>query len=221
RPDGLRGRAPSLRAGAPHPRRRGRPHRPGDRSSGAARGRRSAAGVAPGRQRARRRQQPAHVAQLQRAGVAQLLDRSEKGRELSRRGADTDRADGVDERPLVDAHHRHAGFRSLGLGMIVALILVYLLLMVLFQSALDPLIIMVAVPGAFAGIAWMLALTGTTLNVESFMGAIMAIGIAVSNSILLVSFANQARAEDEGLSASEAALGAAQARLRPVLMTAL
>ena len=68
--------------------------------------------------------------------------------------------------------------------------------MVLFQSALDPLIIMVAVPGAFVGILWMLALTGTTLNVESFMGAIMAVGIAVSNSILLVSFANEARAED-------------------------
>ena len=99
--------------------------------------------------------------------------------------------------------------------------LVYLLLMVLFQSALDPLVIMVAVMGAFVGIAWMLAVTGTTLNVESFMGAIMAIGIAVSNSILLVSFANQSRAEDPRLSASAAALKAASTRLRPVLMTAL
>ncbi|HEX4459677.1 MAG TPA: efflux RND transporter permease subunit, partial [Polyangia bacterium] len=98
---------------------------------------------------------------------------------------------------------------------------VYLLLMMLFQSALDPLIIMVAVPGAFVGIAWMLALTGTTLNVESFMGAIMAIGIAVSNSILLVSFANEARAENEDLTAWEAALAAGKTRLRPVLMTAL
>jgi multidrug efflux pump subunit AcrB len=114
-----------------------------------------------------------------------------------------------------------ASFISFGLGLIVAIALVYLLLMVLFQSALDPLIIMVAVPGAFVGIAWMLAITGTTLNVESFMGAIMAIGIAVSNSILLVSFANEARAEDEQLSAVEAALRAGRTRLRPVLMTAL
>ena len=67
---------------------------------------------------------------------------------------------------------------------------------------------MVAVPGALVGIAWMLAVTGTTLNVESFMGAIMAVGIAVSNSILLVSFANESRAEDPGLSALEAALDA-------------
>ena len=112
-------------------------------------------------------------------------------------------------------------FTSFGLGLIVAIVLVYLLLIVLFQSMLDPLIIMVAVVGAFVGIAWMLALTGTTLNVESFMGAIMAIGIAVSNSILLVSFANQSRAEDPALSALDAALNAASTRLRPVLMTAL
>jgi multidrug efflux pump subunit AcrB len=75
--------------------------------------------------------------------------------------------------------------------------------------------------GAFVGIAWMLAITGTTLNVESFMGAIMAIGIAVSNSILLVSFANQTRAEDPGVGPVEAAVRAASTRLRPVLMTAL
>jgi multidrug efflux pump subunit AcrB len=114
-----------------------------------------------------------------------------------------------------------SSFVSFGLGLIIAIILVYLLLMVLFQSALDPIIIMFAVPGAFMGIAWMLALTGTTLNVESFMGAIMAIGIAVSNSILLVSFANEARANDESLSAVDAALLAGKTRLRPVMMTAL
>jgi multidrug efflux pump subunit AcrB len=112
-------------------------------------------------------------------------------------------------------------FVSFGQGLIVAIVLVYLLLMVLFQSALDPLIIMVAVVGAFVGIAWMLAASGTTLNVESFMGAIMAIGIAVSNSILLVSFANQARASDSRIGALEAAVLAAGTRLRPVLMTAL
>jgi multidrug efflux pump subunit AcrB len=119
------------------------------------------------------------------------------------------------------AQSMRESFTSFGLGLIVAIALVYLLLIVLFQSMLDPLIIMVAVVGAFVGIAWMLAITGTTLNVESFMGAIMAIGIAVSNSILLVSFANQSRAEDPGLSALDAALNAASTRLRPVLMTAL
>jgi multidrug efflux pump subunit AcrB len=119
------------------------------------------------------------------------------------------------------AQSMRESFASFGLGLIVAIVLVYLLLIVLFQSALDPLIIMVAVVGAFVGIAWMLAVTGTTLNVESFMGAIMAIGIAVSNSILLVSFANEARAADPKLGAAEAAMRAAGTRLRPVLMTAL
>jgi multidrug efflux pump subunit AcrB len=119
------------------------------------------------------------------------------------------------------AQSMRESFTSFGLGLVVAIVLVYLLLIVLFQSALDPLIIMVAVVGAFVGIAWMLAFTGTTLNVESFMGAIMAVGIAVSNSILLVSFANEARAADPNLTATDAAIRAAGTRLRPVLMTAL
>jgi len=92
---------------------------------------------------------------------------------------------------------------------------------VLFQSWLDPLIIAVAVPGALLGALWMLAITGTTLNVESMMGAIMAIGIATSNSILLVSFANDRRAEEADLSPGGAMLEAGRIRLRPVLMTAL
>jgi len=112
-------------------------------------------------------------------------------------------------------------FRSLGLGLILAALLVYCLMVVLFQSWLDPFIIMVAVPGALVGILWMLAATHTTLNVESLMGAIMAVGIAVSNSILLVSFANDLRIEDEEISPLEAALEAGRTRLRPVLMTAL
>lgn len=111
-------------------------------------------------------------------------------------------------------------FRSLALGLILAIILVYLLMVVLFQSWLDPFIIMTAVPGALAGILWMLALTGTTINVESLMGTIMAMGIATSNSILLVSFANDVRVE-QGLTPLQAALEAAKIRLRPVLMTAL
>ncbi len=75
-------------------------------------------------------------------------------------------------------------------------------MVVLFQSWLDPFIIMVAVPGALVGILWMLAVTRTTINVESLMGAIMAVGIAVSNSILLVSFANDLRVEKEGITPS-------------------
>jgi multidrug efflux pump subunit AcrB len=111
-------------------------------------------------------------------------------------------------------------FRSLGLGLILATLLVYFLMVVLFQSWLDPLIIMVAIPGAFSGILWMLALTHTTLNVESFMGTIMSVGIAVSNSILLVSFANDHRLE-ANVTPTLAALEAGKTRLRPVLMTAL
>jgi multidrug efflux pump subunit AcrB len=115
----------------------------------------------------------------------------------------------------------YSSFESLGLGLAVAIALVYLLMVVLFQSWLDPLIIMIAVPGAMSGILWMLTATGTTLNVESLMGAIMAVGIAVSNSILLVNFANERRTEDESVTPLEAAFAAGRVRLRPVLMTAL
>ena len=111
-------------------------------------------------------------------------------------------------------------FRTLALGLVLAIILVYFLMVVLFQSWLDPFIIMMAVPGAFIGILWMLALTGTTINVESLMGSIMAVGIATANSILLVSFANDIRVE-KGVTPTEAALEAGKTRLRPVLMTAL
>ena len=115
----------------------------------------------------------------------------------------------------------YSSFESLGLGLLVAITLVYLLMVVLFQSWIDPLIIMIAVPGALSGILWMLTATRTTLNVESLMGAIMAVGIAVSNSILLVNFANDRRTEDEDLKPEEAAFAAGRVRLRPVLMTAL
>ena len=114
----------------------------------------------------------------------------------------------------------HEAFRKLGLGLIIAMLLVYLLMVVLFQSWLDPFIVMVAVPCALCGILWMLYLTCTTINVESFMGAIMAVGIAASNSILLVSFANDVRLE-KVTSPLEAALEAGKTRLRPVLMTAM
>ncbi len=113
-----------------------------------------------------------------------------------------------------------SSFRSLGIGMILAVLLVYALLVILFQSWVDPFIIMMAVPGALIGILWMLAVTGTTINVESLMGAIMSIGISVSNSILVVSFANDLRARDE-VGPLRAVIDAGRIRLRPVLMTAL
>jgi len=111
-------------------------------------------------------------------------------------------------------------FSSLALGMILAVILVYALLVILFQSWADPFIIMLAVPGALVGIIWMLALSHTTINVESLMGAIMSIGISVSNSILVVSFANDLRARHD-YDAREAVIEAGRTRLRPILMTAL
>jgi len=111
-------------------------------------------------------------------------------------------------------------FSALGAGLLLAVVLVYLLMVVLFQSWVDPFIILAAVPGALVGILWMLAVTGTTLNVESFMGAIMSVGIAVSNSILLVSYANEVRSQRK-VGALDAALEAGKVRLRPVLMTAL
>jgi multidrug efflux pump subunit AcrB len=114
----------------------------------------------------------------------------------------------------------NSSFGTLGLGLILAIALVYLLMVVLFQSWLDPFIIMLALPGAFMGILWMLTLTGTTINVVSLMGSIVAVGIAVSNSILMVSFANDIRVS-KGLSSIEGALEAGKTRLRPVLMTAI
>jgi multidrug efflux pump subunit AcrB len=114
----------------------------------------------------------------------------------------------------------HEAFTKLGLGLVVAILLVYLLMVVLFQSWLDPFIVLVAVPGALCGILWILFITGTTINVESFMGAIMAVGIASSNSILMVSFANEVRLE-LGMDPLQAAREAGKTRLRPVLMTAL
>jgi multidrug efflux pump subunit AcrB len=112
-------------------------------------------------------------------------------------------------------------FRLLALGLVLAIILVYAVLVVLFQSWVDPFIIMMAVPGALIGIIWMLALTGTTINVVSLMGTIMTIGISVSNSILVVSFANDLRARDARMTAFDAVMEAGRTRLRPILMTAL
>ena len=110
-------------------------------------------------------------------------------------------------------------FAELGLGLAVAIVLVYLLIVVNFQSWRDGLIIISALPAALAGIAWMLLLSGTHLSVPALTGALMTVGVATANSILVVSFARQRLAE--GLSSHAAALEAGSTRLRPVLMTAL
>jgi len=110
-------------------------------------------------------------------------------------------------------------FRKLGFGFILAIILVYFIMVINFQSWLDPFVITMAIPGAIAGIVWMLFLTGTTFNIPSLMGAIMSIGVVTANSILLISFANfQMR---EGKNNVDAVYAAALTRLRPILMTAL
>jgi multidrug efflux pump subunit AcrB len=113
----------------------------------------------------------------------------------------------------------HDSFASLELGIILAIILVYLLMVANFQSWIEPLLIMMAVPGALAGVLWMLSLTGTSINVESLMGAIMAVGVGVANGNLVVIFANELR--EQGYPPGAAAIEAARTRLRPVLMTAL
>jgi len=111
-----------------------------------------------------------------------------------------------------------SSFFRLGLGLLFAVVLVYLLMAVNFQSWLDPFIILTALPGALAGILWMLFVTGTTLSVPSLMGSIMCIGVATANSILIVTFANDERAIEP--IARDAMLAAGYARIRPVLMTA-
>jgi len=113
----------------------------------------------------------------------------------------------------------NTAFSTLGLGLIFAAALIYFLMVVNFQSWIDPFIIITALPGAFAGIVWMLFFTHTTFNVESMMGAIMSIGVATANGILMITFANEQLRE--GHTALDAAIAAGHTRLRPVVMTAL
>jgi multidrug efflux pump subunit AcrB len=116
------------------------------------------------------------------------------------------------------AESMNSSFSGLRSGLLLAILLVYLLLVVNFQSWLDPFIILMALPGALAGIVWILFLTGTTLSVPALIGSIMCVGVATANSILVVSFANEQRITRD---ARSAALAAGMTRLRPVLMTAL
>ena len=107
---------------------------------------------------------------------------------------------------------------NLTIGLLFAAVFVYLLMVVNYQSFLDPLAVILALPGAASGILLLLFVTGTTLSVPSLMGAIMSVGVASANSILLVTFAREQR--QAGMSAFQAALSAGTTRLRPVLMTA-
>jgi len=112
-----------------------------------------------------------------------------------------------------------SSFEGLSIGLVMSIVLVYLLIVVNFQSWLDPFIIITALPGALAGICWMLFLTHTTLSVPALTGAVMCMGVATANSILLISFARERMAE--GMHPIKAALEAGYTRIRPVLMTAL
>jgi multidrug efflux pump subunit AcrB len=117
------------------------------------------------------------------------------------------------------AHAMETSFSAFGFGLILATLLVYLILVAQFQSFVDPLLILLAVPTGLTGVLLILFLTGTTLNVMSLMGVVMMVGIVVSNSILIVEFTNRLR--EEGRSLREAVSLACRVRLRPVLMTSL
>jgi len=112
----------------------------------------------------------------------------------------------------------HSSFTGLSIGLVMAMVLIYLLLVVNFQSWLDPFIIITALPGALAGVIWALHLTFTTLSVPALMGAIMSLGVATANSVLVVTFARNALLK--GTDPVTAAWEAGVSRLRPVLMTA-
>src|SRR5271163_1400503 len=113
----------------------------------------------------------------------------------------------------------NSSFEGLLGGLGFSIILVYLLIVVNFQSWLDPFIILMALPAALAGIVWLLFVTGTTISVPALTGAIMCMGVATANSILLISFSKERL--QAGKTPSEAALEAGYTRFRPVLMTAL
>ncbi|MEM8734334.1 MAG: efflux RND transporter permease subunit [Planctomycetota bacterium] len=140
-------------------------------------------------------------------------------REIESRLAGIEFAKGVSCTLRGPVEKMKSGMNMLGEGLLIAALLVYLVLMAQFRSFLDPLIIMLSVPLGLGGVVLALCFTGTYVNIQSLMGTLMMIGVVVNNSILLVEFANRLRSE--GHSAKEAALSAAQTRLRPILMTSL
>jgi multidrug efflux pump subunit AcrB len=139
--------------------------------------------------------------------------------EIDRIVAGTDLPEGVrvDLRGMVQG--MRASFRSFGVGLLLAIVLLYLILVAQFESFKDPLIILLAVPLGLTGVLVLLYLAGTTLNVQSLMGVVMMVGIVVSNSILIVEFTH--RLLEEGMPIRRAVAEACRVRLRPVLMTSL
>jgi multidrug efflux pump subunit AcrB len=123
----------------------------------------------------------------------------------------------VNLRGMVEGMEK--SFTSFGLGFILSFILLYLILIAQFRSFIDPFLIMLAIPMGFVGVLVILPLTHTTLNVMSLMGVLMLVGIADSNSILIVDFAH--KLESQGLSVADAVITACRVRLRPILMTSL
>src|SRR5205823_2650418 len=109
-------------------------------------------------------------------------------------------------------------FRDMGIGLLFAAVFVYLLMVVNYQNFADPFVVILALPATFCGIVTMLYITNTTLSVPSLMGAIMAVGVASANSILLVTFAREQQVA--GMSARDPAIPAAHTRLRPALISA-
>ena len=112
-----------------------------------------------------------------------------------------------------------ASFMSFALGLILALVLLYLILVAQFRSFIDPLLILLAVPTGLTGVLIALFITGTTLNVQSLMGVLMMVGMVVSNSILIVEFTH--RLQEDGMSLLDAVVSSCRIRLRPILMTSL
>jgi CzcA family heavy metal efflux pump len=136
--------------------------------------------------------------------LADFQDKLPRGTQLVRRG---------------QVETMTSSFAGLSAGVAVAIVLVYLLIVVNFQSWIDPFIIITALPGALTGIVWILLLTHTTLNVPSLTGMIMCMGVSTANSILMVSFARERL--NEGLNSAQSAIQAGYVRIRPVLMTAI
>jgi CzcA family heavy metal efflux pump len=172
----------------------------------------------------------ARAATVNHWNVAPVIDvyASTQDRDLGAVAADTDKVLKTFEGHLArgtsivvrgQVATMRSSFFGLGVGLVGAILLVYLLIVINFQSWLDPFIIITALPGALAGICWFLLLTRTTLSVPSLTGAVMCMGVATANSILMVSFAREQL--DEGVPAAKAAVAAGYTRMRPVLMTAL
>jgi multidrug efflux pump subunit AcrB len=170
--------------------------------------------------------EPALLSQYDNQGMMNVYA-SVEGRDLGGVDADIQKvlADFKDKLPRGTQLMRRgqvstmtSSFSGLSSGVAVAIVLVYLLIVVNFQSWIDPFIIITALPGALAGIVWILLLTHTTLSVPSLTGMIMCMGVATANSILMVSFARERL--NEGLSSAQAAVQAGYVRIRPVIMTA-